>query len=66
MRSKMQQDPVGQLILKERPRVLEATVDLKYLRSLPRNTFGAAYVGYIDENGCVTVLPRKSSIEAHY
>jgi ubiquinone biosynthesis protein COQ4 len=38
----------GRRILRERPRITSTSLDLPYLRSLPKNTLGAAYVAWLD------------------
>ncbi|KAG0702417.1 ubiquinone biosynthesis protein COQ4 mitochondrial [Suillus ampliporus] len=48
LRDIMLESPEGRLILKERPRINSQTLDLENLRSLPENTFGRAYVGWLD------------------
>ncbi|KAA0187439.1 Ubiquinone biosynthesis protein mitochondrial [Fasciolopsis buskii] len=48
MRQKMLEDPVGSRILREKPRIRTHTVDLNYLRQLPDNSFGKAYVTFMD------------------
>lgn len=40
----------GRLILAEKPRINTKTIDLNQLRSLPENTFGFAYVKFLDDN----------------
>ncbi|GFR45700.1 hypothetical protein Agub_g7010 [Astrephomene gubernaculifera] len=47
IRDRMQRDPVGRLILADRPRVTNATVD--YCRTLPPDTFGAAYARFMGD-----------------
>ena len=49
MRSKMAADPVGRLILAEKPRIRTSTVDTDYLASLPENTFGKGLVECLRE-----------------
>jgi hypothetical protein len=46
MHSLMKNDPIGSTILKEKPIVSAATLNLPYLRSLPSSTFGAHYLKY--------------------
>jgi len=48
LRDIMLESPEGRRILKERPRINSQTLDLEKLRSLPENTFGRAYVGWLD------------------
>lgn len=40
----------GQRILQQKPRINTRTVDLEKLRQLPANTFGRAYVQFLDDN----------------
>jgi len=51
MRSKMEADPVGRLILEEKPRIRTSSVDPEYLSSLPNNTFGKAYSDFLVKRG---------------
>lgn len=48
LRDIMLESPEGRRILKERPRINLQTLDLEKLRSLPENSFGRAYVGWLD------------------
>ncbi|TGZ71722.1 hypothetical protein CRM22_002491 [Opisthorchis felineus] len=48
MLERMSLDPVGRRILTERPRIRTNTVDLDRLRKLPPNSFGNAYVAFLD------------------
>jgi ubiquinone biosynthesis protein COQ4 len=48
LRDIMLQSLEGRRILKEMPRINSQTLDLEKLRSLPENTFGRAYVGWLD------------------
>ena len=43
--------PTGRRILRDRPRITSSTLSLAYLRSLPENTLGRAYVGWLDREG---------------
>lgn len=43
IKSKMESDAVGRQILQEQPRINTKTLDLNYLESLPKNTFGHEY-----------------------
>lgn len=43
--------PTGRRILRDRPRITSSTLSLAYLRSLPKNTVGRAYVGWLDREG---------------
>uniref|UniRef100_A0A183F2N0 Ubiquinone biosynthesis protein COQ4 homolog, mitochondrial n=1 Tax=Heligmosomoides polygyrus TaxID=6339 RepID=A0A183F2N0_HELPZ len=47
IRQRMDSDVVGARLLRERPRVSNATVDVKYLESLPENTFGNRYAKFL-------------------
>lgn len=40
----------GQRILQQKPRINTSTVNLGRLRQLPENTFGRAYVQFLDDN----------------
>lgn len=40
----------GQRILQHKPRINTRTVDIERLRQLPENTFGRAYVKFLDDN----------------
>lgn len=46
----MKKDPVGRQILEERPRINSDTVDMKYLASLPDDTFGKLYHDFMKKN----------------
>ncbi|KAG2149041.1 Coq4-domain-containing protein [Suillus bovinus] len=48
LRDIMLESPEGRRILKEMPRINSQTLDWEKLRSLPENTFGRAYVGWLD------------------
>ncbi|KRX09787.1 hypothetical protein PPERSA_02659 [Pseudocohnilembus persalinus] len=50
LREQMRKDDEGQLILKEQPRVNNSTVDLEYLLSLEKNTFGYAYGHFMNSH----------------
>lgn len=43
--------PTGRRILRDRPRITSSTLSLAHLRSLPENTVGRAYVGWLDREG---------------
>lgn len=43
--------PNGRRILRDRPRISSATLSVTYLRSLPENTVGRAYVAWLDREG---------------
>ena len=47
MREKMLLDKTGRQILREKPLVNSSTVNLPYLRSLPKNTFGKQYTRFL-------------------
>ncbi|KXS17770.1 Coq4-domain-containing protein [Gonapodya prolifera JEL478] len=51
IRDKMMADAVGRRILREKPVVDSATVDLDALRQLPNGTFGREYVRWLDAEG---------------
>nr|KAJ3421060.1 Ubiquinone biosynthesis protein [Polyrhizophydium stewartii] len=48
LRDRMLRDRDGRRILRERPLVSTASVDLARLRALPTSTFGGAYVRFLD------------------
>lgn len=48
LRNTMLLDPTGRRILRDRPRMTSDSLDLPYLRSLPQNTLGRAYVTWLD------------------
>jgi ubiquinone biosynthesis protein COQ4 len=62
LRDAMLSDPTGRRILRDRPRISSKTLSIGYLRSLPENTVGRAYVGWLDREG---VSPDSRS-EVHY
>lgn len=45
-------DPVGNRILVEKPTIRSDNIDMEYLRSLPKNTFGFAYTQFMDSHRC--------------
>ncbi|XP_021341317.1 ubiquinone biosynthesis protein COQ4 homolog, mitochondrial-like isoform X2 [Mizuhopecten yessoensis] len=51
MKEKMEEDPVGSLILKEQPVINTNTVSIEYLGSLPEGTFGKEYWKFLCKNG---------------
>ncbi|TYZ66692.1 hypothetical protein PybrP1_007418 [[Pythium] brassicae (nom. inval.)] len=51
MHAQMLADPVGQRILRERPRVRSSHIDMDCLRLFPEDSFGFAYARFMDENG---------------
>jgi ubiquinone biosynthesis protein COQ4 len=50
LHTKMMNDPEAARILKSKPRINSRTVDLKWLSTLPENTFGAAYARFLKKN----------------
>ncbi|KAH7308461.1 coenzyme Q biosynthesis protein Coq4-domain-containing protein [Stachybotrys elegans] len=51
LRDAMLAHPTGRRILRQRPRISSKTLDVDYLRSLPANTVGRAYVDWLDREG---------------
>ncbi|XP_069119399.1 ubiquinone biosynthesis protein COQ4 homolog, mitochondrial-like isoform X2 [Argopecten irradians] len=51
MKEKMEEDPVGRLILEEQPVINTDTVSIEYLGSLPEGTFGKEYWKFLSKNG---------------
>jgi ubiquinone biosynthesis protein COQ4 len=51
LRDAMLSDPTGRRILRDRPRLSSKTLSMDYLRSLPDNTVGRAYAGWLDREG---------------
>jgi ubiquinone biosynthesis protein COQ4 len=51
LRDAMLADPTGRRILRDRPRMTSSSLNLDHLRSLPENTVGRAYVGWLDREG---------------
>jgi ubiquinone biosynthesis protein COQ4 len=51
LRDVMLASPTGRRILRERPRITSETLSVTYLRSLPANTVGRAYVDWLDREG---------------
>lgn len=47
----MLRSPTGRRILRDRPRISSKTMSVEYLRSLPENSVGRAYVGWLDREG---------------
>ena len=43
--------PEGRALLRDRPQLTSATVDLAALRRLPQTTLGGAFVAHLDRNG---------------
>lgn len=46
----MKSNKEGKSILEEKPRINTKTIDLDKLRKLPDNTFGRAYIKFLDDN----------------
>ncbi|KAF2089991.1 ubiquinone biosynthesis protein coq4, mitochondrial [Saccharata proteae CBS 121410] len=51
LRDAMLRNPTGRRILRDRPRITSKTMSVEYLRSLPENSVGRAYVGWLDREG---------------
>ncbi|KAK7718709.1 Ubiquinone biosynthesis protein [Diaporthe eres] len=51
LRDAMLRSPTGRRILRDRPRLTSASLDLPRLRGLPPNTVGRTYVGWLDREG---------------
>lgn len=51
LRDAMLADPTGRRILRLRPRITSKTLSMDRLRSLPENTVGRSYVGWLDREG---------------
>ncbi|CAH0016919.1 unnamed protein product [Clonostachys rhizophaga] len=51
LRDAMLADPTGRRILKDRPRINSTTLTPEYLRSLPENSVGRAYLGWLEREG---------------
>ncbi|PGH34816.1 ubiquinone biosynthesis protein COQ4, mitochondrial [[Emmonsia] crescens] len=51
LRDAMLSDPTGRRILRNRPRINSKTLSVEYLRSLPPNSVGRTYVGWLDREG---------------
>ena len=47
----MLSNQTGRRILRDRPRITSQSLNLDYLRSLPENTVGRAYIGWLDREG---------------
>eukprot|EP00062_Callorhinchus_milii_P014868 gi/632964491/ref/XP_007898422.1/ PREDICTED: ubiquinone biosynthesis protein COQ4 homolog, mitochondrial [Callorhinchus milii] len=50
MRDRMRNDPEGNQVLEERPRIRMSTLDMNHLRDLPEGTFGREYIRFLDVN----------------
>ncbi|KAI9754434.1 MAG: Ubiquinone biosynthesis protein [Chaenotheca gracillima] len=59
LRDAMLASPTGRRILRDRPRITSKTLSMPHLRSLPANSVGAAYAGWLDREG-VTPDTRES------
>jgi ubiquinone biosynthesis protein COQ4 len=51
LRARMRSHPVGSALLRDRPAITSASLDLGGLRALPSGTFGREYVSWMDEHG---------------
>lgn len=51
IKRKMEEDPVGQQILREQPVITTQTVSIDYLGGLPENTFGKEYWRFLSRHG---------------
>ncbi|KAL4862920.1 hypothetical protein BDV12DRAFT_202583 [Aspergillus spectabilis] len=51
LRDAMIQDPTGRQILRDRPRITSQTLQLSYLRTLPKNSVGRTYAAWLDREG---------------
>lgn len=51
LRHQMLSDPVGRQILKERPRITSTSLNLDYLKLLPKNTVGNTYIQWLEKEG---------------
>lgn len=51
LRDAMLRDATGRRILRDRPRITSTSLNVEYLRSLPPNTVGRTYVGWLDREG---------------
>ncbi|KAK3906588.1 ubiquinone biosynthesis protein COQ4, mitochondrial [Staphylotrichum tortipilum] len=51
LRDAMLASPTGRRILRDRPRITSASLNLPYLRSLPSNTVGRTYITWLDREG---------------
>ncbi|XP_030211419.1 ubiquinone biosynthesis protein COQ4 homolog, mitochondrial isoform X1 [Gadus morhua] len=50
LRNRMRDDPEGDIILTERPRIRLSTLDLNKMASLPDGSFGREYLRFLDDN----------------
>lgn len=51
LRDAMLKDPTGRRILRDRPRISSSTLSMEHLRTLPTNSVGRTYVGWLDREG---------------
>ncbi|KAH7037119.1 coenzyme Q biosynthesis protein Coq4-domain-containing protein [Microdochium trichocladiopsis] len=51
LRRAMLSSPTGRRILRDRPRITSESLNLPYLRTLPKNTVGGTYVAWLDREG---------------
>lgn len=51
LRDAMLRDPTGRRILRDRPRITSQNMSVEYLRTLPENSVGRAYVTWLDREG---------------
>lgn len=49
IKQRMEADPTGLKILKEKPRIRSPYVDFDKLRALPKDTFGKTYIDHMDD-----------------
>lgn len=50
LRNRMRNDPEGHVILRERPRIRLATLDLNEMASMPEGSFGREYLSFLEDN----------------
>ncbi|XP_075899848.1 ubiquinone biosynthesis protein COQ4 homolog, mitochondrial isoform X2 [Nelusetta ayraudi] len=50
LRNRMRNDPEGHIILRERPRIRLATLDLDEMASMPEGSFGREYLSFLEDN----------------
>jgi ubiquinone biosynthesis protein COQ4 len=51
LRDAMLSHPTGRRILRDRPRITSQNMSLEYLRTLPTNSVGRTYAGWLDREG---------------
>ncbi|KAK0661512.1 Ubiquinone biosynthesis protein COQ4 [Lasiodiplodia hormozganensis] len=51
LRDAMLRDPTGRRILRDRPRITSKSLNVEWLRTLPENSVGRTYVGWLDREG---------------